>query len=93
MSTNSEWIVGPTGPRVPKSYPLLNVAATRALESAIAESLSLNYLMQAAGLALARLTLAYFPHAQPVWVACGRGNNDDATNAKRCRYCTNTIRF
>jgi hydroxyethylthiazole kinase-like uncharacterized protein yjeF len=32
-------------------------------------------LMQSAGLALARLTLALAPHARTIWVACGPGNN------------------
>ncbi len=32
-------------------------------------------MMQTAGLALARLTLALVPHARVVWVACGPGNN------------------
>jgi hydroxyethylthiazole kinase-like uncharacterized protein yjeF len=31
--------------------------------------------MQRAGLALARLALALFPHAKTIWVACGPGNN------------------
>ena len=75
MSTSSEWILGAAGPRQSGSYPLLDVDALRALETATAQGLPPQYLMQAAGLALARLTLAYYPHAQHFWVACGRGNN------------------
>lgn len=75
MSTNSEWVIGPQGPLHPTSYPLLGTAALRALEARAASTLPAHALMQRAGLALARLTLAYAPHAQTVWVACGRGNN------------------
>ena len=32
-------------------------------------------MMQTAGLALARLTLALVPHVRVIWVACGPGNN------------------
>lgn len=31
--------------------------------------------MQRAGLAVARLALAKFPHARSIWIACGPGNN------------------
>lgn len=75
MSTSSEWVLGAEGPRQSGSYPLLDVGALRALEAITAQSLPPQYLMQSAGLALARLTLAYYPHARQVWIACGRGNN------------------
>ncbi|MBX9817085.1 MAG: hypothetical protein K2X79_03595, partial [Burkholderiaceae bacterium] len=75
MSTNSEWVVGPQGPLHPTPYPLLSATALRASERATAASLPPHTLMQRAGLAMARLTLAYAPHAQTVWVACGEGNN------------------
>ena len=34
-----------------------------------------HVLMQRAGLAIARLTLALAPHARTIWLACGPGNN------------------
>jgi hydroxyethylthiazole kinase-like uncharacterized protein yjeF len=75
MSTNSEWVLGPQGPLRPTPYPLLGTAALRTLEAHVASALPAHALMQRAGLALARLTQAYAPHAQTIWVACGRGNN------------------
>ncbi|SFB97170.1 yjeF C-terminal region, hydroxyethylthiazole kinase-related/yjeF N-terminal region [Polaromonas sp. OV174] len=57
------------------SQPLYSVAATRQLELQAAASLAPHTLMQRAGLAVARLTLALAPHAQHIWVACGPGNN------------------
>lgn len=56
------------------SLPLHGVAATRALEQQAA-GLAPHTLMQRAGLASARLSLALAPHAQHIWVACGPGNN------------------
>ena len=58
-----------------QSYPLFDSAATLALEQAAALSLAPHTLMQRAGLAVARLTLALAPHARTIWVACGPGNN------------------
>lgn len=75
MSTNSEWVLGPQGLLKPKPYPLLSAAAVRALEADAASTLPAHALMQRAGLALARLALAYAPHARTIWIACGRGNN------------------
>ncbi|MDZ7920476.1 NAD(P)H-hydrate dehydratase [Rhodoferax sp.] len=75
MSTNSEWVLGPQGPLRPTPYPLFGTAALRTLEAHAASTLPAHALMQRAGLALARLTLAYAPHAQTIWVACGCGNN------------------
>jgi hydroxyethylthiazole kinase-like uncharacterized protein yjeF len=57
------------------TLPLYGVAATRRLEQAAAASLAPHTLMQRAGLAAARLSLALAPHAQRFWVACGPGNN------------------
>lgn len=50
-------------------------AATRRIESQAAATLPPHTLMQRAGDAVARLTLAIAPHAQHIWVAAGRGNN------------------
>src|SRR6185503_8027778 len=58
-----------------RSWPLHDVAATRRLEQAAAAALPPHTLMQRAGLAAARLSLALAPHARTVWVACGPGNN------------------
>ena len=57
------------------SYPLHNVASTRAIEQAAAAQRPPNTLMQRAGLAVARLACAIAPRAQTIWVACGPGNN------------------
>ncbi|MDW5441854.1 NAD(P)H-hydrate dehydratase [Polaromonas sp. SM01] len=57
------------------TLPLYGVAATRRLEQDGAASLAPHTLMQRAGLAAARLSLALAPHAQHFWVACGPGNN------------------
>ncbi|GAB3473402.1 NAD(P)H-hydrate dehydratase [Polaromonas eurypsychrophila] len=57
------------------TLPLYGVAATRRLEQQAAAALPPHTLMQRAGLAAARLTLALAPHAQQVWIACGTGNN------------------
>lgn len=62
--------VTPTRP-----YPLHSVAATRAIEAALAQTLPPHTLMQRAGLAVSRLALAIAPHAQTIWIACGPGNN------------------
>lgn len=56
-------------------WPLYDIAATRQLEAAAAAVLPPHTLMQRAGEAVARLTLALAPHARRVWVACGPGNN------------------
>jgi hydroxyethylthiazole kinase-like uncharacterized protein yjeF len=57
------------------TLPLFSVAATRRLEQQAAAALPPHTLMQRAGLASARLTLAVAPHAQQIWIACGPGNN------------------
>jgi len=58
-----------------RPWPLLDAAATRAAEQAEAALLPPHTLMQRAGLAVARLTMALAPHAKTVWIACGPGNN------------------
>ena len=58
-----------------RPWPLFDVAASRALEQAAASRLPPHTLMQRAGLAVARLSLALAPHARTIWVACGPGNN------------------
>ena len=80
MPTNSEcasqWVLGPGGLRSPTTrYPLLGTDALRALEHSCQATLPPHTLMERAGLALAQLALAYAPHANTVWIACGRGNN------------------
>lgn len=54
---------------------LHDAAATRALEHALAARLPPHTLMARAGLAVAQLATALYPHAKRVWVACGPGNN------------------
>lgn len=58
-----------------QSWPLHGIAATRALEAALASTLPPHTLMQRAGLATAQLALALWPHARRIWLACGPGNN------------------
>lgn len=95
MSTNSEWVVGSQGPLRPTPYPLLGATALRALEQATTAKLPPHTLMQRAGLAMAQLTLAYAPHAQTVWVACGGGNNggDGLEAALHFRQWGKTVRL
>ncbi|MEO8021448.1 NAD(P)H-hydrate dehydratase [Polaromonas sp.] len=57
------------------SLPLHGLAVTRLLEQQAATGLAPHTLMQRAGLASARLSLALAPHAQHIWIACGPGNN------------------
>jgi hydroxyethylthiazole kinase-like uncharacterized protein yjeF len=54
---------------------LYDIAHTRALELSPANAMAQTSLMQTAGLALARLTMALAPHARVIWIACGPGNN------------------
>lgn len=58
-----------------RRWPLFDIAATRRLEHATASALPPHTLMESAGLAVARLALAVAPHAGPIWIACGPGNN------------------
>jgi len=63
-------ILAPTRP-----WPLHCTSATRQIEARAAASLPPHTLMQRAGDAVARLTIAVVPHAQHIWVAAGPGNN------------------
>lgn len=54
---------------------LHDAAATRRIEAAAAGALPAGTLMQRAGEAVARLTLALASTARHVWVLCGPGNN------------------
>ncbi|NIM43619.1 MAG: NAD(P)H-hydrate dehydratase [Hydrogenophaga sp.] len=54
---------------------LHDTATTRALEQALSAALPPHTLMARAGEAVARLALAWRPHARRLWVACGPGNN------------------
>lgn len=54
---------------------LHDAARTREIEHALAASLPPHTLMARAGEAVARLALAWQPHARRIWVACGPGNN------------------
>ncbi len=63
-------ILAPTRP-----WPLHRTAATREIEIRAAAGLPPYALMQRAGDAVARLTMAIAPHAQRIWVAAGPGNN------------------
>jgi ADP-dependent NAD(P)H-hydrate dehydratase / NAD(P)H-hydrate epimerase len=89
MPTNSDcasqWVLGPRGLRNPSTrYPLLGTGALRTLEHRTQATLPQHALMERAGLALAQLALAYAPHANTVWIACGRGNNGgDGLHAAR----------
>jgi hydroxyethylthiazole kinase-like uncharacterized protein yjeF len=75
MFSNSERISGNGGLASRKCRPLHNIAQARALEAAHTPADAGPTLMQAAGLALAKLTLALVPHAKVIWIACGPGNN------------------
>ncbi len=63
------------GPASQQAWPLFDAAQTRVLETTWRKPSDGKTLMQTAGLALARLTLAIVPHAKVIWVACGPGNN------------------
>ncbi len=70
MFTNSERISGGSVTR-----RLFRSGVARVLEVSAAAELPPHTLMQRAGLAVARLTMAMAPHAQVIWVPCGPGNN------------------
>ena len=74
MSTNSERIIG-SNSRLNQPRALHDVAATRQLEQIHASSISEGALMDLAGQATAKLSLALAPHANTFWIACGPGNN------------------
>jgi hydroxyethylthiazole kinase-like uncharacterized protein yjeF len=75
MSTNSERIVRANSAYSQRAWPLHTVEHARKLENLYASQPGTIPLMQTAGLALARLTLALAPHAKVIWIACGPGNN------------------
>lgn len=54
---------------------MYSVEQTRRIECLAQQQLPEHTLMQRAGLAVARLTMAVAPHAQRIWIACGSGNN------------------
>lgn len=55
--------------------PLYDTAASRIIERAALADAAPHALLEAAGLAIARLALALAPHAQRIWVAAGPGHN------------------
>lgn len=55
--------------------PLFDSRASRAIEQAALAAASPHALIEAAGLAVARLALALAPQAEHIWVAAGPGNN------------------
>ncbi|MGM9488394.1 NAD(P)H-hydrate dehydratase [Ideonella sp. YS5] len=57
------------------SVPLFDSAESREIERAALASTAPNALMEAAGMAVARLALALAPHAERIWIAAGPGNN------------------
>lgn len=57
------------------SWPLWDVATTRALEELARARLPTGALMRRAGASVARLARALCPHAQRAWVAAGPGGN------------------
>lgn len=58
-----------------RNHAVWSAAATRRIEATATTQLAPHALMQRAGLAIARLAQALAPHAQTMWVACGKGNN------------------
>jgi hydroxyethylthiazole kinase-like uncharacterized protein yjeF len=62
-------------PHASKSHALHGSQASRLIEQTAAAALPAHSLMQRAGLASAKLTLALAPHARQIWIACGPGNN------------------
>jgi hydroxyethylthiazole kinase-like uncharacterized protein yjeF len=54
---------------------LYKVFASRTIEQQAKQNLPAHSLMERAGLAVARLTMAVAPHAKVIWIACGPGNN------------------
>lgn len=61
--------------RVQPGQLLHDIAATRQIEAAALAVAAPHTLMQRAGVAVARLAMAMWPHARQVWIACGPGNN------------------
>jgi hydroxyethylthiazole kinase-like uncharacterized protein yjeF len=56
-------------------WPLHGVSQTRAMEAQALGTHPHPSLMQRAGQSVAQLAMAWAPHAQRIWVACGPGNN------------------
>ena len=56
-------------------WPLHGVAKTRAIETQALSTHPTPGLMQRAGQSVAQLAMAWAPHAQRIWIACGPGNN------------------
>ena len=56
-------------------WPLFDTAASRRLEARAQATLPPCTLMRRAGLALARWTIARYPHARALWIAAGPGGN------------------
>lgn len=63
----------PVTPR--QSFPLFDTRALRQVETDAASNLPENALMQRAGVAVARLVQARFPHARRIVALAGAGNN------------------
>ena len=56
-------------------WPLHGVTKTRAMEAHALSTRPHPSLMQRAGESVARFAMAWAPHAQHIWIACGPGNN------------------
>jgi hydroxyethylthiazole kinase-like uncharacterized protein yjeF len=56
-------------------WPLHGVDKTRAIETQALSTHPTPSLMQRAGQSVAQLAMAWAPHAQRIWIACGPGNN------------------
>lgn len=74
-------------------WPLHDAAASRQAEQAALSTAEPMALMEAAGLALARLALALAPHATPVCVWAGPGNNggDGLVAARHLLACGRSV--
>lgn len=58
-----------------QAWPLHDEQGSRLVEQATQAGLAEHALIERAGWAVARLTLAVAPHAQRIWIAAGGGNN------------------
>lgn len=75
MFSSSKCVLGADAPSTTPSWALYSVGQTRAIEALALQGMAPHSLIGPAGVALARLTLAYAPQASQVWVASGPGNN------------------